>query len=123
MQKSLHFVLQNKTQETVESQSKETESGVVVSTEVGEPELEYVELDWVCRLQGKKTDLEMIQEALDKYFLEKLNLNQQKGEAVKLLREFILQGSGLLQQYQCLCRECFQQAHLRVQRVHLPEHY
>ena len=37
------------------------------------PQLEYVELDWVVMLTGSFTDLDLIQEALDKYFLEKLN--------------------------------------------------
>ena len=36
-------------------------------------QLEYVELDWVVLLTGSFNDLDLIQAALDEYFLEKLN--------------------------------------------------
>ena len=62
----------------VETQPKETQGNTPVDTKPVETtvpveELEYVELDWVVLLTGSFNDLDLIQAALDEYFLEKLN--------------------------------------------------
>lgn len=55
-----------------EPESSEAESGAEGEAG-GNEELEYTELDWYFCLSGAGTDLELIQQALDTYFKEKLN--------------------------------------------------
>lgn len=66
------------------SESKEESKEVVESSEE-ESELEYVELDWYIYRQNASgsNDIDMIQEALDEYFMEKLNckVNLQRYES------------------------------------------
>jgi len=54
------------------SENSSEKSTEVVSSEVEEPKLDYVELDWY-NYDAKVQDLDIIQAALDEYFLEKLN--------------------------------------------------
>ena len=67
----------NETKEYSETQavsnSTEESKQSEVASQPAEEELEYVELNWLCRADGGNNDVDLIQEALDEYFLEKLN--------------------------------------------------
>lgn len=57
-----------------QTQGSTSTTGSDDSTTQEVEELEYVELDWVVRIDASsKKDLDLIQAALDEYFLEKLN--------------------------------------------------
>lgn len=56
--------------ETAEAANETTEGGESSTAAEG---LDYVELDWYLTSFGQPNDIDIIQEALDEYFLEKLN--------------------------------------------------
>ncbi len=58
--------------ETQKETSKESDS-VKETENAATEELEYVELDWYVYMNSQSTDANILQEALDEYFLEKLN--------------------------------------------------
>lgn len=65
---------ESKTEESAASSPEaEEESSGAEGEAAGNGELEYVELDWYFCINGAGTDADLIQQALDAYFKEKLN--------------------------------------------------